>query len=124
MSYYFVNDKYPISDPNIDLNFNNDILYQHMLGDEAVVDPRDYKNGDQQPRRSRKPTSSDIRQKAPSYNIFLSFILIVILALIVFYMTRPSPSRRDNRVRIQLGGIDKNLTSDLVMLGPGISLRH
>ena len=88
MSFYFVNNKYPISDPNTDLNFNNDILYQDIVGDVAVVDPRPYENGDQTPRRSRRPDRTDIRQKPPTYNILLAFILIAILVVIVFYLTR------------------------------------
>jgi hypothetical protein len=88
MSYYFVNNKYPVSDPNIDLNFNNDILYHHIVGDDAVIDPKPYDNADQKPRRSRNPDRSDIRQDPPTYNILLSFILIAILVVITFYLTQ------------------------------------
>lgn len=102
MSYYFVNNKYPISDPNIDLNFNNDILYQKILGDESIVDPRPYDNGDQQPRRSRRPNRSDIRDKPPTYNILLSFILITILIVITFYLIHS----KTETPKSQIGGYE------------------
>ena len=38
MSYHFVNNRYPVSDPNTDLNFNNDILYHHIVGDDSIID--------------------------------------------------------------------------------------
>lgn len=102
MSYYFVNNKYPVSDPNTDLNFNNDILYQDLVGDVGMIAPKSYDNGDQTPRRSRRPDRTDIRQQPPTYNILLSFILIVILVVITFYLTRTkSPS---NAYDAQTGG--------------------
>jgi hypothetical protein len=90
MSYYFVNNKYPISDPNTDLNFNNDILYQHILGDEGRVGPKPYNNANQIPRRARKPSKDDILIRPPSHNIYLLFILGVIVTIMIFYMTRPT----------------------------------
>lgn len=116
MSYYFVNNKYPVSDPNIDLNFNNDILYNHIVGDDAIVDPKPYDNADQSPRRGRKPDRGDITPKEPTYNILLSFILIVILVAIVFYMTRNSSKSTSKTANMsQSGG---RFNPHLVMLGP------
>jgi hypothetical protein len=116
MSYYFVNNKYPVSDPNTDLNFNNDILYNHIVGDDSVIDPKPYDNAEQKPRKSRRPSTSDIKQKPPSYNIFLSFILMVILALIVFYMIRTKAGQPE----LQTGGY---YNPHLVMMGPDFKLR-
>ncbi len=121
MSYYFVNNRYPVSDPNMDLNFNNDILYQNILGDEAMVAPQKYANADEVPKRSRRPDNRDIRAKAPGYNIALCFIMIVILVVIMFYMIHQNKQRVtfDNRtIRIPqtsaYGGAPQ-----YVVLGPG-----
>lgn len=85
MSYSFVNNRNPISDPNTDLNFNNDVLYQYILGDEAMVNPKPYSNADQTP-RSTKPKSQTVRPTGPSYNIFLLFILFAIIVVLGIYM--------------------------------------
>lgn len=129
MSYYFVNNRYPVSDPNMDLNFNNDILYQNILGDEAMIDPHPYDNADEEPKRARKPDGQDIRAKAPGYNISLCFILIVILVIIIFYMIHQNKKRiRLEGQTVQIppygysqygGGIGVNGAPHLVMLGPG-----
>lgn len=118
MSYYFVNNKYPISDPNIDLNFNNDILYSHIVGDDAVIAPQPYKNAEVSPKRSRRPDRGDITPRAPSYNIFLCFILFTILAILTFYLTR-EPKSFQQRIRLTQSS-NKFLTPNLVMLGQQI----
>jgi len=103
MSYHFVNNRYPVSDPNNDLNFNNDILYHHIVGDDSIIDPKPYDNAEQTPRRSRKPDRNDIRQQPPTYNILLSFILMVILAVMVFYLTR---AKEENAQPKMNGGVN------------------
>jgi hypothetical protein len=117
MSYYFVNNKYPLSDPNIDLNFNNDILYNHIVGDDAVIAPTPYKNAGIQPSRSRKANKGDITPKSPSYNIFLCFILFTILVVLTFYLNHSSKSSKPNRIRLTQN-TNRFLTPNLVMLGP------
>lgn len=95
MPYVFVDERYPVSDPNIDLNFNNDILYSNIVGDVSLIAPLPYDNNNQIPRKSRPPTSSDIIEREPSYNIFMCFIMIVILVLIIMY-TINDPEHRSH----------------------------
>ena len=116
MSYYFVNNKYPVSDPNIDLNFNNDILYNHVVGDDAVIAPKPYKNAEVSPRRSRRPNRGDITPRKPSYNIFLCFILFTILVVLTFYLNR-EPKSAPQRIRLTQN-TNKFMVPNLVMLGP------
>ena len=100
MSYSFVNNRNPLSDPNTDLNFNNDVLYQYILGDEATVNPKPYSNADQTP-RSTKPKPRSVWSSGPSYNIFLLFILFAIIVVLGLYMindervvqSKPAPSK-------------------------------
>lgn len=94
MSYSFVNNRYPISDPNTDLNFNNDILYQYLLGDEGTVNPKPYSNADQKPRLA-KPKPRSVRYDFPSYNVFLLFILFSIVIVLGLYMVN-SDSKTKN----------------------------
>lgn len=106
MSYYFVNQRFPVSDPNLDLNFNNDILYQHILGDEAMVQKDfPYENADQVPKRARRPTRSDIQTSPPSYNVSLLFIVIVIMILLFYYMAGAAgKTRRSARITLLADG--------------------
>ena len=82
MSYYFINNRYPISDPNTDLNFNNDILYQHIVGDESRVAPTPYDNGGQVPRITREPDRKDIRLPDPTFNIMIIIAIVLLITLI------------------------------------------
>jgi hypothetical protein len=89
MSYRFVEHKYPDSDPNIDLNFNNDILYSDISGDKYIDYVNQYKNSDV------IPTARAKKQQVKKQNtdtVYVVFLLIVIALIILWYYYGQSPS--------------------------------
>jgi hypothetical protein len=99
MSLNFIVDRFPVSDPNTDLNFDNDILYSKIVGDVSMINPAPYDNADQTPKRKRDISSSDIdlSNREPSYNIFLFFIMIIILIILVYYLIESSSHHEKGR---------------------------
>jgi len=89
MSYYFIEDKYPDHDPNIDLNFENDILYGALRGDE--IDKYNTGNAiipDIQPSANQDKHNIRTKKKSVGSNtrIYVVFIFFVILVLLLWYM--------------------------------------
>jgi hypothetical protein len=87
MSFYFVEDRHPTSDPNMDLDFTNDILYQHIIGDESIIDPSPYDNGNIVPNNRRKPRPSDrtIDDRMYGNTIVILLLIIMILLFVGYY---------------------------------------
>jgi hypothetical protein len=98
--YYFIETRYPEQDPNIDLNFENDILYGALLNDELdkyntpnaiLPEIPPYKS---EPKHSIKKDDENVT----SFNrIYIVFILIVILLVLLWYIygtdhTKKNPS--------------------------------
>lgn len=99
MTYYFVEQKFPLSDPNMDLDFTNDILYQHIIGDESIIDPDPYDNGNIVPNRRRQPRPSDISNEtvdSRNYgrNVVILFIILMIMLFMIFYFTDSFSSKK------------------------------
>ena len=91
MSYYFIENTNPSSDPNVDLNFANDILYSDILRDEIdkyntsyIVDkdeaiPTKSKNGIQKNIDNKK---SDNKKN----NMYILFIIFAVLLVGIWYV--------------------------------------
>lgn len=118
MSYYFIEDRYPIGDPNTDLNFENDILYSTLLDDDLDKHNIPYKNANV---ISRKKTSAN-RQTTNTEsdysgtNIYVLFLLIVVLCVIIWHIYNANAS-----IKTSLTVYDTNpFTADLVQYSPAI----
>ena len=95
MSYEFVENRYPYDDPNTDLNFNNDILYRHVVDDDYkdYTTPK-YSMGNVKPHpaneRNRynkyKDEEYELRKGGSSESIYVWFIVCAILILLVWYI--------------------------------------
>lgn len=116
-AYYFIENKNPTSDPNLDLNFDNDLLFSDIIADDYDK----YKeahviNESISPRvPAKRPPSQKQQQKLLSKrtntNIYVVFIIIVIIAIFLWYIYGGKPKDKNNQ--------DVLLTSpDLVMLSP------
>lgn len=113
MTFYFVEQKFPLSDPNMDLDFTNDILYQHIIGDESIISPDNYDNGDIVPNRRRQARPSDISSSTidgRNYgrNIVILFIIFMIMLLLIYYFTGDFGSRNGYVIPINGVGINNN----------------
>lgn len=85
MSYNFIKNKYPYSDPNIDLNFNNDILYQYIVDDDYKDSKLPhYQNGNVKPREN-KVKNYDNRKK-DNKNVYVMFIVCAIVIMLIWYV--------------------------------------
>ena len=116
-AYYFIENKNPINDPNIDLNFDNDLLYSDIIADDydkyreahvinESISPRD-------PAKKQPIQKLKNQQKPLNYNIYVIFIIVVILFVFVWYTYGGSS-------KIKSSDNFPSITSppDLVMLSP------
>jgi hypothetical protein len=79
MGYNFIETKYPVRDPNIDINFNNDILYKALDGDDTV-DKYNIKH------ESPNKNTNYVKQSRHSdYSIYIYFIIVVIFLVLIWY---------------------------------------
>ena len=134
-NYRFTINRYPLSDPNNDLNFNNDILYQYVL-DEDVRDSRTPPIGDRETKNNinNKKTkknnnnenidrNTNKNQNAGSSNnviigMVICFIIFIILWYLIITYYRSSPKKSSN-LAYDLGGFGlDNLSADLVIMSP------
>lgn len=78
MPYQFIENKYYPSDTNIDVNFNNDILYSDLVANYANNDITPLLNNDQLP-------NNDFQRINKNYisNTYISLITIII---IIFFL--------------------------------------
>jgi hypothetical protein len=88
MSYYFIENKYPERDPNIDLNFDNDILYGAIFNDELDKYNTPYAiNPDDVPYKSKKKHSIKAKKKDQSSSkVYVIFIVIIIAIIMLWYI--------------------------------------
>lgn len=89
MSYYFIENMYPEQDPNIDLNFDNDILYGAILNDE--LDKYDTKYAitpDVIPNKNTKKHTIRQAKKEDKSNtrLYIIFIIIIIALVLLWYV--------------------------------------
>lgn len=122
MSYYFIENKNPLSDPNTDLNFNNDILYDYVLDEDVRYSGTPpYENSNIQPKISsdksenkNKELIDNIKERESSSNmIYILFIFLTILLMILWYVY----GNRSTKPEVSV--IDAyNSDPELVMLSP------
>ena len=89
MAYRYVEHKYPNSDPNIDLNFNNDLLYSDISENKYADYVKQYRNKDVIPSKSSKKKVLQKKQ-SPYTTYFVFFIMILGLAVLWYYNKKPS----------------------------------
>ena len=105
--YYFIENKYPANDPKTDLDFESDVTYGQIIGDELdkyqtpyVIDPAT-KPLKKVPRRKKQPTKSN--------NSWVQFIVFVIVLVVAHYLY--------NRKSRPVVGAPR-ITADLVVSSP------
>ena len=89
MSYYFIENKYPEHDPNIDLNFDNDILYGAIFNDELDKYNTPYEiTPNNVPFKSTKKHSIKTNKKnqADNTKLYVIFIVIIIAIVMLWYI--------------------------------------
>lgn len=111
MSYRFIENRYPTSDPNLDLNFGNDILYKEMTDDDYVTHNTRYQNKHIKPLINNKNGKLLNDRKKYTYNIYILFIVIVILLLVFWYVNRKN-------VNIKKNIIDTYISDSELILNP------
>lgn len=116
--YYYIENRDPLQDPNVDLNFNNDILYSGLLGDDVDASDVPIRVFDVEPSKSTKKHNikKDTDRQRHNYNICLYFILIVIGLLFVWYLY--SGKKNEGKNIIDSYANDP----DLIMLSPDMGM--
>lgn len=97
--YYFIEDKYPQHDPNIDLNFDNDILYGALLNDELDKYNTPFVSVPEVPssKNEKKHTIRADQKSGESDNrIYVVFILIVIILIFLWYIYGSESKKKPN----------------------------
>jgi hypothetical protein len=120
MSYNFIENKYPYDDPNINLNFDDDITYQYLNGDydiDVTHNVASTVTPNVPPRKAREK-QQDIDYKKDrndsSYVIYTMFILVAILIVILWYIYQNSQPI-ENITDIS------SVEPQLVMISPGFN---
>jgi hypothetical protein len=88
MSYRFVEKIYPISDPNRDLDFGNNILYKELVDDDIDTHNVRYDNGNVKSLKDNKDRKVIIIRQKNTNNIYILFVFIVIMLLVYWYVDR------------------------------------
>lgn len=96
MSYYFVENRYPDQDSNIDLNFDNDILYGSLTDNDLDKHNVAYVMGGVVPNNRKKQDLSKKKKSDPSNSIYLCFIFTIILIMIIWYVYNNKNSSNPN----------------------------
>ena len=88
MSYQYIEKKYPLQDPNIDLNFDNDILYGSLLNDELDKYNTKYTTtSDIIPKKNILNKSiKENRKEKSTIKIYFIFITIIIIFVLFWYI--------------------------------------
>ena len=91
MPYYYIEHMYPEQDPNIDLNFDNDILYKSLLRDNINASSMKYKNtSDVNPSKkhnSLRQTNDNDNNKSNT-TLYIFYIVVIIMLVLFWYMYR------------------------------------
>jgi hypothetical protein len=118
-TYYFIENRYPQNDPNIDLNFDNDILYSDIIDDE--VDRYDSNAKNDKTILPIKPTGKkDIRKQKrtnkTNYSIYFYFILAIITLMLIWYFYKDRPTEKKNIIDTYPNN------AELTMLSPDMGM--
>lgn len=101
MSYNFVENKYAFDDPNVNLNFDDDITYQYLNGDydiDATTDVVPNVTPDVPPiPSSEKKKDVDYKKERSiaSNSVYTMFIIIAILIIVLWYVYRNSQIKEE-----------------------------
>lgn len=109
MSYNFVEYKRPSTNKSIDLDFNNDIIYNSLIGDELDKYNTPYIINNVTPTQNKQ---INIAPKKEKQSVFFVFIICVIIIMLIWYFF----GININHSKKQIDTITNN--SDLVMLSP------
>lgn len=88
MPYRFVENSYPNSDPNLDLDFGNNILYKELVDDDIDSHNIKYENRNVKSLKDNKNRKVIKRRQKNTHNIYILFILVIIMLLIFWYVGR------------------------------------
>jgi hypothetical protein len=117
MSYYFIENRYPSRDPNIDLDFENDILYSALMGDELDKHAIPYVNTENVvplKKNKKKIKIQNNKKYDNSKNIYLLFIFLAIFLILIWHYYGKNTQKNSPT-------IDTNIIEpELVMLSPEI----
>lgn len=97
--YNFVEYRYPEDDPNIDLNFENDILYSAVKDDD--LDKYNTINAilpEIPPSKNEIKKSIKKEEESNSNKIYIIFILLVIILIIIWYMYSQNSVKKKTNV--------------------------
>jgi len=88
MTYKFNEIKYPTRDQNIDLHFDNDVIYSDLAGGDTLdkYNTNDVVAPSVKPTKTASPSTLKKETKKNSYGIYLMFIFFVILIISVWYI--------------------------------------
>ena len=120
MSYNFIENKYPHDDPNINLNFDDDISYQYLNGDydiDVTHNVASTVTPNVPPRKAReKQQDTDYKKDRndSTYVIYTMFILVAILIVVLWYIYQNSQPI-ENITDIS------SVEPQLVMISPGFN---
>lgn len=116
-TYYFIENKYPVGDPNIDLNFDNDILYSELVDDDIdkyttpyVPEVAPYKPTEKMNIRKEKITTKS------NYSVYFYFILTIIGLMLLWYFYKDSGNEKKNIVE------SRSNDAELTMLSPDMGM--
>lgn len=120
MSYYFIENAHPEQDPNIDLNFDNDILYGAILNDELDKYDTKYAMVSNVPpnKNTQKHTIKATKKSdASSTRVYVIFIIIIISLVLLWYIYGGKAEHKKPDV------IDTYADNpELIMLSPDVGL--
>lgn len=116
-TYYFIENRYPQEDPNLDLNFDNDILYSDIV--DVDVDKYDTPYMPQvTPDKSKEKKDLRINKpkKGMNYNIFFYFILAIIILMLLWYLYKGKTPEKKNIIDMYPDD------AELTMMSPDIGM--
>lgn len=120
MPYQFVEHRYPASDPNIDLDFTDDLIYADITGDKTKEYVSAYQNSNVIPNKQGKKTP--LKKTQNPFNIYVVFLLLVIALIILWYYYGHNTHVNDKKTYIETYPD----TAELTMLSPdlGMNIRY
>ena len=126
MSYYFIENKYPTDDPNIDLDFTNDTIYNLLIDSDEYQFRQDVPDivtteyVEPYNEVKQKPKNKKIKDRTNSVYIFFIVFAIFLVLLWYFYISGSNAPKFT-------APIDRYAAdAELIMMSPhvGIDLRY